>query len=499
MKAQSLSNAEMAEFLVDGYVQVEPARLDDADHDHFYHAADAIYRDVSRHPSPNQHLDVLGDDALRNRIPELTKLLTDPALREVLTTLLGPDYFIHPHCFLHEANTTDQGFHQDGNLPWNERGHYRPHRPDWALLFYYPQAVTLRNGPTEVVPGSQYWTKDFEKADGGWHRGDAFDRSYREEIMNHPDLDYRDQRNEAALRSLGVPNLERRFITVPKGQAVICHYDIAHRGSRQIPDQPPRYMYKFYFARTHQPTSNSKPAPASLDARPEIEPIVRHCWNWANGQVTSPSNGENLESRALLFTGREDEKVASAYQLAAMSEIEPLASGLTAEAESVRRAAAYGLRAMGPAAVPTLLKHATDTRSSTRRFAVFALGNASNAINEAVVNKLLEAIKTEPDDLARCNAAYALGHLCRGTLSDPELVCEEILARLRQGVEPDNTKVAGLARSTVRQSLAYALLQLAENHSLTQTTQQTIAAMGSDRDRYVAGFAREIMNRLGRG
>ena len=91
------------------------------------------------------HLQVIGDN-LRARIPLVERLLRSSAVYGALTSVLGDGYLLHPHHFVHEASTTDQSFHQDGNLPWNDRAHYRAHRPNWAMLFYYPQAVTLESG-----------------------------------------------------------------------------------------------------------------------------------------------------------------------------------------------------------------------------------------------------------------------------------------------------------------------------------------------------------------
>ena len=158
----------LQQFLIDGFVKVMPGDMSSSDHDALYAEADEIYRQAQRSESNTLHLDLLGDQGLRDRAPGISNILADPAIRNALELLLGKDYFVHPHMFLHQATTGDQPFHQDGNLPWNERGHYRPHRCDWALMFYYPQAVTLDNGPTEIAPGSQYWTKDFERDDGTW-------------------------------------------------------------------------------------------------------------------------------------------------------------------------------------------------------------------------------------------------------------------------------------------------------------------------------------------
>ena len=154
--------------------------------------------------SKTAHLDILGD-SLRGRIPSLDQLFEDPSVSGALESILGRDYAIHPHNFVHKSSQADQMFHQDGNLPWNERGHYRSHTPDWALLFYYPQEVTTDNGPTEVILGTQYWTNDFEKEDGTWHSFDPIDRTLSPKDVASDDLVSRDK-SELGKKFIILPN-----------------------------------------------------------------------------------------------------------------------------------------------------------------------------------------------------------------------------------------------------------------------------------------------------
>lgn len=476
-------------FLVDGYLEVTPTGLSPDDHETLYASAADVYRRADEHPGDTDHLDVFGDRALLDAIPDCQKIIEDPAVVDALTELLGKRYFVHPHCFLHRASQFDQVFHQDGNLPWNERGHYRPHRADWALLFYYPQAVTPNNGPTEIVPGSQYWTKDFERDDHGWHPGDAFDRKFRSEVMESEDLAFRDRRNQAALDSLGIPDLERKFVTIPTGQVVICNYDLVHRGSRQMPGQKERFMYKFYFARTQSPEP-IEGRPQFATQRPELAPVVSYCQAWHMGQ----SHRRRQTTHWAINSEREDERVAAAYRLAAGEQVSELLDALVDTREAVRRAAAYGLRALDARHAEALLPFTGHDHPSIRRLANFALGNAANAVYPRIVANLTRAIEGEEDDLARSNAAYSLGQIGRGPLTQARHTFNTILARLEPGTEPDNTRVAGLPRSTVRQSLAYAALQIAANHPLPLS--QEINSLSQDGDRYVAGFFEEIRKRL---
>ena len=228
-----LNDEQYTQYLSEGAIVLQPDSLGADFHDRLYEHGQNIYSLVESSKSKTAHLDIIGD-SLRGRIPEIDNIFKDPNVAGALESILGENYVIHPHNFVHKSSLIDQGFHQDGNLPWNERGHYRSHRPDWALLFYYPQDVTIENGATELILGTQYWTKDFEKDDGTWHSQDSIDRSFGREDMSNEDLAYRDRRLSESVESLGVPDLERKYFVVPKGTVIICNYDILHRGSRSL-------------------------------------------------------------------------------------------------------------------------------------------------------------------------------------------------------------------------------------------------------------------------
>jgi hypothetical protein len=468
-------------FLTDGYLELRPSSISAADNEVLYRRAGDLYDLAASTGSPTAHLDVLGD-SLRARVPEIDRVLTDPVIDGVLTGLLGPDYLIHPHCYCHRSSEADQVFHQDGNLPWNERGHVRSHRCDWLMLFYYPQDVDDANGPTEVVPGSQYWTVDHETPDGGWHSGDRVSRDVDPDVFVGPDLDARDRaQREALIDGLGIEGLARRFLHVPAGTVVVAHYDLFHRGSRTTPDAAERYLYKFYFARVHDPVSIA-PQPSPGDHCPVAE----------------------LERR--LLTGREDERVDAAYSLGAdaaagsLPALDALTAALTADAEGARRAAGHGLREAGPLGVSRLLAAVDASGAPTRRVAVAGLGTEAAAATRPaeIVACLSRAVADDPDDLVRSNAAYSLGRIARslssseargvGTSPVAEIV-DALLGRLVPGAEPDNAHNAGFSRSTVRQSAAFGLAVVLANHRLGDAHVAAILdLLAGEADRYVRGL-----------
>ena len=501
-----LTDEEFRDYLVDGFVVIEPSSLGEDFHDFLYQKADGIYQLARAAKSKTSHLDVIGDN-LRAQIPSIDRLIKDPQVDGALTSILGENYQLHPHNFVHRSGTADQGFHQDGNLPWNERGHYRSHRPDWAILFYYPQEVTLANGPTEVLPGTQYWTIDNEKPDGDWHRGDSLDRSSDQNVLSGDDLVARDLQLSKEVQSLGVPDIERRFLTLSKGCAVICNYDIFHRGSRFESGGLARYMFKFHFMRTQDPRQASwdhrKPDIDLGGVRGDLKPVISQLWNWSRADRV----GKSYESADMekvnqdLLDGSENKRVEAAYLLSEMNNslaIDYLLRGLNHENESIRRAACHGLRASTDTNVTELIKLTKSERAGIRRMSVYALGDSTYSINKEVVDTLIERLRQDPDDLVRSNSAYALGHLARGEPKYSGDIIDVLIERLAKGIESNNTEVALMPRSTVRQSIAYGLVQSAANQDFSSAQIERLVEAGlDDDDRYVQGLTVEALRLIG--
>ncbi len=507
-------------FLTDGYLVVTPETIGPDHHRALYRRAEELYERNRVASSSTGHLDILGDN-LQARVPEIARLLADPAVDGTLANVLGPDYLLHPHSFCHRSSRRDQVFHQDGNLPWNERGYYRAHSSDWAMLFYYPQDVDEDNGPTEVVAGSQYWTVDHELADGGWEPGDRVDRTVDDEVFGSDDLELRDRRQTEALdRGLGVPDLDRRFLHVPAGSVVIAHYDLIHRGSRVIGNPDPRYMYKFYFARVRQPGLAAEDADATgavavnldrrLNAGDPRRPVVEAQWRWLTGrthplQVDDSVLAVGAADRLAddLHGSREDRRISAAYRLgraAAMGDeraLSSLAAALAAPTEATRRAAGHGLRQAGAAGTDPLLGGLTAPAPTTRRPAAAALGSRATAADHDAVVALTELLANDPDDLVRSNAAYSLGTV--GRCAAPpvaSMVVDALLARLAPGVEPDNADGAGFSRSTVRQTAALSLAVVLANHRFgDRLIGAVVELLADESDRYVPGLLLEGLMR----
>lgn len=493
-----LDDNQMARFLRDGFVVLDPRGLGDEFHATMYDAACQVHDEARAVGGDSTHLQIIGDN-LRARIPGLERLLTDPTVVGALTSVLGEGYFLHPHHFVHESSRYDQGFHQDGNLPWNDRAHYRTHRPNWAMLFYYPQRVTDDNGPTEVLPGTQYWTTNFEMADGKWHRGDAVDKKVRQEALRNGDDAVRDAYIDKVVDSLGISRLARHRIHVPPGGVVLAHYDLMHRGTRTAPTfDGRRFMYKFYLLRSRDPGGPSwhnRAAAPPLTGHPCLNGVVERIWHWLRGDAGWRPVVERVDQvERIVSAGAEDERIRLAYELGWLARNDAgiareIGVLLNAADEALRRSMVYAAGIAGPAVEAEVLRALDSDQARVRRVAAGAAGEARLARSTAV-EALFRRLEDDADDLVRSNAAYALGNIAR--VPGAGVSAERLLARLDPAVEPDNTGNGGMSRSTVRVSVAYALC----NMTLDGSDLATLASAGlADHDRYVRGLAAAVLER----
>ena len=109
----------MSQFLAEGYVVLRPRELAPDFHREMFRTASALYDEGRRAGGETVHLQYFGDNVVA-RAPRILELLECPTVTAALTSVLGDGYVLHPHHYVHASSHRDQGFHQDGNLPWNE-------------------------------------------------------------------------------------------------------------------------------------------------------------------------------------------------------------------------------------------------------------------------------------------------------------------------------------------------------------------------------------------
>ncbi|NKB66625.1 MAG: phytanoyl-CoA dioxygenase [Candidatus Latescibacteria bacterium] len=420
---QLLDDAGMQSFIADGYTMVE------TDFAPEYHQS--VYHQLK---------DILGGEGnpgnnLLPRVPDLQQVFDHPRVAGALTSVLGPDYYMHPHRFCHFNQPGSQGqqLHKDS---WSRRHH----RPRWAMAFYYPQDTPIELGPTGIVPGTQY----------------------------HNSLDA-----EAPEREVG--------LTGAAGTVGIVHYDLWHRAMPNS-SQDNRYMVKFLFVRLEEPEGpcwDTSGAPWAGQGQAE-EAMWQSIWEWCGGQTANGAIGAADQAHLLRALESESEAAgqAAAYALGRAGEaaVGPLVDCLRSESEQLRRNAGYGLAAAGEAAVEALAQSCADADLEVRRAAVDSLADMGRP-GAAAVGALQRAL-TDESDKVRGHAAEALGAL--GPL--PQAGLEGLAGALTDQDE------------WVRRNAA---LGLARQGAAAEAVQPAVAAALDDDNRYVSAKAAKTLERIG--
>ena len=216
-----LADNQIHSFVNTGFIKIELPDLE-----LFHKQIDVRLREVCE-AEPN-----LGNNFLP-RMPILQRVLRHEKVEGALTSLLGPDYLVHPHRAIHrstplrkplrgfssssnehlmgDGSTATSLWHQDAQSPLAKA---RYHFPRFLLGFYFPHEVDSLMGPTRFLKASY--------------------------CDNGPDLD----------REIYQP--ER----IQAGTLFLAHFDIAHAGFPNA-SETDRFMLKFVFARTTCPSTPS--------------------------------------------------------------------------------------------------------------------------------------------------------------------------------------------------------------------------------------------------
>ena len=402
-------------------------------------------------------------------IPDVLEVLKAPGVVAACDALVGEHWAIVP--FTHNApfvsGERDQHWHKDDNGPYNARRHRHHHAVQIEML-YYPQAVAEDMGPTATVPYSQYWTFNHEENHDNFAGADHLDFAYQLSGMEtHPasgprsryaddDIVHRrtehDVRMRDAVESLEWP-LNKPWEAAPleAGSIVIYSHNLIHRGNHRRDDwrtwkQNPRFMWRFWLYRTTEPAGAAvrwqvpgKDALTGLDrsnAPADMHVVWRHQSHWlrsGTAPTTDIGDGdvapEELAERLRHKDDRgEPVRIGAAYRLAAGSDsamaAQILGEALRDERESVRRAAVYGLAALGSEATDTLLDASSSAAKWVRKAGTFGLGEAG-ALRADVLAALAERLHQDGSVYVRSVAADALGCFGRRAIAaghGPELV-----------------------------------------------------------------------------
>ena len=516
---KQLNDEQIRHFIVNGYVNVT-ADVPTHIHETIYNKTDELFAGAADFRSERQH------NPLNNilpLVPELQVVLESPEVRGALTSILGNGYVMHPHrhCHPNFAGSTPSAkangeerlmmpLHKDGHA-----GGKRPrHRtPRWAILFYYPQPCFAEQGPTCIIPGTQYIR----------------------EFM----LDSERQRHEIhaeggnGTRLLPGNFLNRNLVPMSGelGTVWIMHFDMVHSFLQNYVSLN-RYGMKFVFMRTEQPTTPSWNSETSIWQPPEInhvpydaEILWTYIWNWMSGKTdlyetdrlaptmdiesavtalkTDDPNTRMKAANALGFMREEAVEAVPAlvdaledryepvrrnaiYALGAIGElaVDPLIDALDAEKEAFEMEpilhicdAAHGLAAVGAPAVSALISALQDERENVRASAAYALGEMGPVAAEAV-DALIALLMDESEEVRR-HATSALGMIKVPT-------SKTVPALVKVLRNPEDTDLAFFA--------AQALTRIGPD--ATEAVPALRDALMSE-SAYVRGFSSEALSRIG--
>jgi len=476
-----LTDDQMQHFIAHGFLRLQ-TQLPESFHQRMFEQFDYfIGGEVSRDPGNN----------LLPAVPDLEQVFADPVVRGAITSVIGPDYAMHPHRVLHNnaPGSAAQAMHKDSY--WGFTRRVRNHRLRWVMIMYVPQATAAERGPTGVIPGSQY-------------------------LMQKPD--------EAIMPEVAG--------ALAAGGFLLIHYDIWHRKMKNF-TMDKRFMAKFEFIRMHAPTAptwDHRDVSWRLVDLPgaDLSAIWKRQWHWLLGRDISgsptPAHGATAHLAdpdvrirlqavnqiagagadairtalpalaSLLRASNEQVAVDAAYAMAGcgQSAIPALraafANGDGEDTEgdnvghgaSVRdlstivRCAAHGLVEVGVPAVPALLDLLSTSAPRGRKHAAFALGEVAS--NELVVADALCSAANDAEPGVRINAVEALG-LKTATPS--------IVAALSEAIHDSDAHV--------RFSAALSLAQIGPG---AEAAVPALSEALHDDNRYVPGYAVEALERI---
>ncbi|WP_337104214.1 HEAT repeat domain-containing protein [Paenibacillus sp. YIM B09110] len=434
------------------------------------------------------------------RVPDIQKFFETPVTKGALTSVLGPDYYMHPHRHMH--------FNQPGNgMPgggqWHKDGFWssmRSHRPWWVMMFYYTQDITEDMGPTAIMPGSQY-------------------------NENYP--------NQSALLPTG-----------KAGTIALVHFDLWHKASLNTSNID-RYMLKFQFVRLSEPKSPSWCHAGALPSFPANVPdahlnLWNDVWYWLKGEggTAKTAVGDESEVPALIEAlSSEDEVIRSqaADKLgivgnAAASAVPKLTelihdssenvalnavyalghigdSGTTAllkevgeGSELTAQRAAYGLQASGKDAIPGLVQLLAHEDANRRALAAFVLGMLGSAASFAVPS-LIVALN-DASEWVRRNCVEALGMIAEPTDETvPALVrtLEEAVARESVSMDNDSKDSYVHDQAYISNKIAYtaalSLLRIGKYGDADLVIEGLVAGLQSQ-DRYARAYSFEALTAI---
>jgi hypothetical protein len=418
-----LDDQAMQRFIVEGYLTLHSELPRD------YHAR--IYDELE----PLDETGPMGHNNLLPCVPDLRAMIEEPVVVGALTSLLGPDYYLHFHRHDH-VNYPDgaQPLHKDGDNHSHQAvdGWRRYHPTRYAMLFYYPQDTPVEAGPTGIVPRSQYvLRRDVEnvrrEADAkrgeimrqmredmdaeafrGTNRFKRYAELERELSARYPDL-------VAAVQEISTPWEDAKIpLSGDAGTISIVHFDLVHGRFAANVTGRQRHMVKFLFSRKEEPTRPSwnHVSPAwQGPADDSQKPIWQHIWSWHLGTNDTTMSSRTIDDLTIGLADTDDAKaIGAAYELGSTQPgLSVLFERFFSDDAGLRSIASYGIARAGQAGLPTLLARLDEPDVAQQVRIIDVIGDIGPAAVAAV--EAITRFANSPEVTVRRAAIEALGML----------------------------------------------------------------------------------------
>ena len=398
-KEYLLDDDAMQRFIVEGYMKLQ------SDLPREYHAR--MWDELE----PLDETGPRGHNNLLPCVPELRAMLEEPRVVGALTSILGPDYYLHFHRHDH-VNYPDgaQALHKDGDnhahIAVDGLRRYHPTR--YVMLLYYPQDTPVEAGPTAIVPRSQYTSRrnvDHLKHEADRHRGEIIDAmrqrmdpsafrgserfkryaEMEEELSaKHPDL-------VSAMKAAAAPWEEAKIpLEGNAGTVSIVHFDIVHGRYCANESGRQRHMVKFLFSRKEEPTAPTWNHVSTDWHGPEDDcqtHIWNHIWSWHLGANDKNESQQSIDELSESLGDLDDKKaIGAAYELGSTSAgLDVLFERFFSADTNVRSIAGYGIVRAGERALPGLLSRLDDADPELQVRIIDVIGDMGLTAASAIV------------------------------------------------------------------------------------------------------------------
>ena len=336
------------------------------------------------------------------RVAELQRILDAPAIHGAVQSILGEDYVLHPHRYMHanepldeaernlpltghehgppvgDGSTGNSAWHQDGQIPMSRA---RYHVPRIAMVLYFPQDTPAKRGPTRVIPGT-----------------------HLQPYLRNSDFPF----------ALVADRIKA-------GTCLLIAFDIAHAALSNLTDSS-RYMLKFIFMRTRNPFGPSwrggedewEPPETRL-GRYDHSKAWSYIWDWMRGAARfanrNPAASNDVRKWiGLLHDTDQEVRLEAIYQLAGIGAdaIAPLRESLLRNAGQQREfTLPYRMNEHG-AYVP--IGDPNERRWNDVAYTLQDEAYALGAMGEIAMGPLMELLEHD-DAWIKINAAFALGEI----------------------------------------------------------------------------------------